>query len=286
MLAITWDFYDESNYRTTYPATATGSSIDYISDTFLWRQWVSDVATGNVFTYDYGYDVDLNTLLIYNHNLSITSRIRLKLTNDEGVVVYDNTWDIGVLEANGFGLEGFGLDGFGGYANDKYNINPYNMFSRIFSTKFARYAEITIFDLTEKPKIGYMSLGKTFVPKYCSIQSLRVQYKTNGTQNKSLGGTIIGKSGINVREISLKIELFDYHDFKEMVQLLIDRNISRMIFFTLSEVADDSPFITKDLQIAKDVLSLMCYIDKDNYPDYEVKTSKHVIFNVKLLEAL
>ena len=239
MIAITWQLYNKVQYLKQWPSTAPGSNISNIVSDFLWKTWNGDGSTADiVFEYDFSLGVEINNLLIYNHNFALNSEVELQLKNHDNQIIYTNSWKIGTLDV-GFSEGGFGITGFGGYKPSDFEINPYSLFSRIFETKLARYATVTIKNVLHPASIGFLSLGKSFVPLECDISRLNVQYETAGTQVRAVGGTVNGKTASNTRRVSLTMKMFNYSDFKEVVQMIVNRNTANMMFFTVSAAVDD-----------------------------------------------
>lgn len=284
MFAITWDFVCNETTETYSSLSAIGSSTSKLYDNLIWSQWAGQSSSSAYFQYDLGVETAINSLLIYNHNIPITASICLLLRNGEGSTVYTKCWSSGTLD-DGFGLMPFGITGFGGYYTDVDNVEPYNTISKLFETNYARYISVSISGLAQPAKIGFLNLGKTFVPKECDISGLDVQYGTTGTQNRSIAGTLYGNPSVSFRRVSLNATLFNYDDLQEFVEITVDRNTSQLLFFTaLNTIDNDS--LSSELLPLKRVLSMLCYLDKDRYPRYILGDGLTSKVDISFIEAL
>lgn len=284
MFAITWDFVCNATNQTYISPTADGSSQDLLYDNLIWSQWAGLYTFSASFHYDLVTETPINSLLIYNHNIPITAKICLVLRNGEGDIIYNKCWTAGTLD-DGFGLMPFGLTGFGGFYEDVTDIEPYNSLSKIFEEHHARYISVYISDLLEQPKIGFLNLGKTFVPKECDIKTLSTQYGTTGTQNRSISGTLYGNPSISYRKVNLAATLFNYHDLQEYVTLTVNRNTSQLMFFTALN-APDAVSLPSELLPLRRVMSMLCYLDKDRYPNYSLGAGNTSEIDISFIEAL
>jgi hypothetical protein len=284
MFAITWNFVCTNNNETYASESANGSNTDKLYDNLIWSQWSGASYNYALFQYDLVTETPLNSLLIYNHNIPITADICLTLRDGEGDTIYYECWNAGTLD-DGFGLMPFGLTGFGGFYEDVADIEPYNTLSKIFEEKHARYISIYITGIDKQPKIGFLNLGKTFVPKECDITNLTTQYGTTGTQNRSIAGTLYGNPSVSYRKVTLNAKLFNYLDLQEYVELTVNRNTSQLMFFTALN-SPDTDSLPSELLPLKRVLSMLCYLDKDRYPKYSLESGHTSSIDVSFIEAL
>lgn len=283
MFAITWDFLLNDTNNTLMPTTAAGSNESYLTNNYIWEQWVGQYSSFASFKFDLGIDKPINSLVIYNHNIVITATICIILKDGAGNTVHNECYTAGTLD-DGFGLMPFGLTGFGGYYEAINDVEPYNSTHKIFDTKHARYVHIYIYGLSEPPKIGYLNVGKTFIPTECTIDDLSVEYATNGVQTRSVAGSFYGTPSISYRTVILRARLFNYDDLLEFARLTVKRNTSELLFFTgLNSVTQDLSGTLKPLNT---ITTMMCYLDKDNYPKYSLGPSHSSDIALKLIEAL
>lgn len=284
MFAITWNFVCNGNNQTYISPTASGSTTELLYDNLIWSQWAGASSYSAIFQYDLVTETPINSLLIYNHNIPITANICLTLRNGEGDTIFYECWSAGTLD-DGFGLMPFGLTGFGGFYEDVADIEPYNSLSKIFEEKHARYISVYISGLEQQPKIGFLNLGKTFVPKECDIKTLDTQYGTTGTQNRSIAGTLFGNPSVSYRKVNLAATLFNYDDLQEYVELTVNRNTSQLMFFTALNTPD-SESLPSELLPLKRVMSMLCYLDKDRYPKYSLGAGHTSEIDLSFIEAL
>jgi len=283
MFSLTWKFHCNETNQIAGIGTAAGSSLAYLHNDLIWQKWNSSPVVGQKqFIYDLSFDKEIDNLIIYNHNFGIRASVKLRLMDSNSNIVFDETWISGQLGI-GFGLASFGLNGFGGLSSTNLEINPYNVFYKFFDKKVARFVEITVDNTVDSLSIGFMSVGQAFSPKICSIDALVVQYETSSTQNISVEGSISGKPSISRRNFNLKATLFDYIDTMEYVQLIINRNTSKMVFFTAVHSTTNA---SSNALILSQVSTAMCYINKNNYPSYEIGHGNTSTINLSLLESI
>jgi hypothetical protein len=283
MFALSKTFHSGNNTQLSSTPTAIGSNTDRLYNNLLWQQWVAADSNDVVFTYDFLDEVPINLLLLFNHNIEATALVCLTLYDSNNVLLYTERWKAGTLDS-GFGNMPFGVTGFGGYYVALHPVEPYNNLTKITPTYFAQFATLEIKDSTTPTKIGFLGLGEAFIPKECDITTLKVEYLTQGEQNRTVSGTFFGNPAVSYRRVTLAAKLFNFEDLQHFVETIVDRNTSKLMFFTALSTTDVG--IPADLIPLKRVLSFLCYFDKDNYPKYDLGPGKTSEIKLTFSEAL
>jgi len=288
MFSLTWKFPCSVNTERQAPVSAAGVQTDRLYSRDLWHQWQADSTLAHAnWSYDFAIDTSIDNILIYNHNLSLTGRVRLQLYDGSNSLIFDQEWGSGRL-SSGFGLGSFGLAGFGGVLNHDADLTPYPFFFKTFARKEARYASISIIDPSTRLQIGFMSVGTSFSPIECSVESVSISYISTTTQNQSLSGTIHGVAGPTLRRIDLTLQLLHTSDLSEFVALTNNNNISQPLFFTMVRENLDNLNQSSDshLKVMRDILSVMVYLNQEQLPSYRLFSGTTSEVNLSLLESM
>lgn len=283
MFALSKTFYTNKNTQVNTLDTAPGSDARSLYNNSLWQQWVGRTSNNTAFKYDFGQEVPVNLLVLYNHNVNKTSTLCLELRDANNVILYNECWIAGTLD-NGFGLMPSGVTGFGGYYNNVNLVEPYNNLVKLIPTQYARHARITIIHLDAPPEIGFLGIGDAFIPSVCDITSLKVDYQTQGSQSRSIAGSFYGNPAVSFRRVTLTAKLFSFIDLQKFIEAIIDRNTSKLMFFTGIAVTDSQ--ITPDLAAFKRVITMLCFFEKENYPKYELGPNRSSEIRLTFVEAL
>jgi hypothetical protein len=283
MFALSKTFHTSTTSQVYTTPTAVGATPEMLYNNHLWQQWVAADSNDVTFMFDFLTEVPINLLLLFNHNIDTTADVCLTLYDTNNVLLYSECWQAGTLDS-GLGQMPFGVTGFGGYYVSLVPVEPYNNLTKITQLYYAQYATIQIRNTSAPVQLGFLGLGDAFIPSVCDITALKVDYLTQGEQNRSISGSFFGNPAVSYRRVSLTAKLFTFPDLQQFVETIIDRNTSQLMFFTALATTDAS--ISSSLMPLKRVLSFLCYFDKDNYPKYELDANQTSEIKLTFTEAL
>lgn len=169
------------------------------------RLWRSSSLATQEFVFELTELTLLDMILIYNHNLSVSSEIELIIATDSGFtnIVFQETWS-GYLPAYGWDEEPLGWDSVGWDGFDA-SVDLLNFFLKYFDPVVGLFVKVRITDTNSD---GYIQAGRIIVTGSYQFDrnygnDITLTFEDTSVTNLTEGGATIANKGVLLRNLSL-----------------------------------------------------------------------------------
>lgn len=170
----------------------------------VWRS--TDLATQE-FVFELSELQQLSSIIVYNHNLSVSSEIELTIATDSGFtnIVFQETWS-GYLPAYGWDEEPLGWDSIGWDGFDA-TVDLLNFFVKYFDPVVGLFVKVRISDTNSD---GYMQAGRIIVTNSYEFdrnfgKDITLVYNDTSTTNTTESGATRSTQGVLIRNLTISL---------------------------------------------------------------------------------
>lgn len=206
-LRIAYDFATDDASLNSFTSEVGNMYATNVQNQQPSRLWRSSDLTTQEFIFELTELTLLDMILIYNHNLSVSSEIELTIANDSGFtdIVFQETWS-GYLPAYGWDEEPLGWDSVGWDGFDAA-VEPLNFFIKYFEPSVGLFVKVRITDTNSD---GYIQAGRIIVTGSYQFdrnfgKDITLLFQDTSVTNLTEGGATLTNKGVTLRNLSLSL---------------------------------------------------------------------------------
>jgi hypothetical protein len=204
-IRIAYNFPTDSATLTSFTSEAGNMLAEYVQNQQPSDVWRSTSLADQYFVFELTELSLLNSIIIYNHNLSTNSEIELIIATDSGFtnIVFQEVWD-GLLPAYGWDEEPLGWDtvGWGGYDAE---VIALNFFVEYFEAVEGLFVKVR---LSDNNSDGYIQAGRIIVTNSYQFQrnfgkDIKLKPFNTSVSNLTQGGSTRSTNGVKIRVLGI-----------------------------------------------------------------------------------